>query len=262
MGRATIHVGMTPGTAHLQEVKRGSGCDARRLSTGRSIRAWRTLCGRQITRNAGPTPLLCQGVRAMVRQHHRELGRLDGGKAVALPVSHHCEPRRVFRMCGTLRRLPSVRNIPAKDGPTGLAGGFRRVLATVVAAGLAEPSHGPPLKGSAGGFATLRPLDVSTIAQHRLDMDQDLREPEITFAAGVIAKADWPHPHRERADTGKWPSPAVASKATRPPAGDGVPSRLPRLVPIVVYGETCPCRGRRALPRARTQERAGGVLRP
>jgi 8-oxo-dGTP pyrophosphatase MutT (NUDIX family) len=38
-------------------------------------------------------------------------------------------------------------------------------------------------------------------------MDQDLREPEITFAAGVIAKADWPHPHRERADTGKWAFP-------------------------------------------------------
>ena len=33
----------------------GSGCDARRLSTGRSIRAWRTLCGRQMTRNAGQT---------------------------------------------------------------------------------------------------------------------------------------------------------------------------------------------------------------
>ena len=33
-----------------------SGCDARRLSTDRSIRAWRTLCGRQMTRNAGPTP--------------------------------------------------------------------------------------------------------------------------------------------------------------------------------------------------------------
>ena len=30
----------------------GSGCDARRLSTGRSIRAWRILCGRQMTRNA------------------------------------------------------------------------------------------------------------------------------------------------------------------------------------------------------------------
>jgi hypothetical protein len=30
-----------------------SGCDARRLSTGRSIRAWRTLCGRQMTRNVG-----------------------------------------------------------------------------------------------------------------------------------------------------------------------------------------------------------------
>ena len=30
-----------------------SGCDARRLSTGRSIRAWRTLCWRQMTRNAG-----------------------------------------------------------------------------------------------------------------------------------------------------------------------------------------------------------------
>ena len=35
--------------------KRGSrsGCDARCLSTGRSIRAWRTLCERQMTRNAG-----------------------------------------------------------------------------------------------------------------------------------------------------------------------------------------------------------------
>jgi hypothetical protein len=31
----------------------GSGCDARRLSTGRSIRAWRTLCGRQMVRNSG-----------------------------------------------------------------------------------------------------------------------------------------------------------------------------------------------------------------
>jgi hypothetical protein len=30
-----------------------SGCDARRLSTGRSIPAWRTLCGRQIAGNAG-----------------------------------------------------------------------------------------------------------------------------------------------------------------------------------------------------------------
>jgi hypothetical protein len=33
----------------------GSGCDARRLSTGRSIRAWRTLRGRQMARNAGQT---------------------------------------------------------------------------------------------------------------------------------------------------------------------------------------------------------------
>jgi hypothetical protein len=31
----------------------GAGCDARRLSTGRSIPAWRTLCGRQMTPNAG-----------------------------------------------------------------------------------------------------------------------------------------------------------------------------------------------------------------
>ena len=30
----------------------GSGCDARRLSTGQSIRAWGTLCGRQMARNA------------------------------------------------------------------------------------------------------------------------------------------------------------------------------------------------------------------
>jgi hypothetical protein len=30
----------------------GSRCDASRLSIGRSIRAWRTLCGRQMTRNA------------------------------------------------------------------------------------------------------------------------------------------------------------------------------------------------------------------
>ena len=32
----------------------GSGCDARRLSTGRSIRAGGTLCGRQMTRNTVP----------------------------------------------------------------------------------------------------------------------------------------------------------------------------------------------------------------
>jgi hypothetical protein len=32
---------------------RGRRCDARRLSTGRSIRAWHTLCGRQMARNAG-----------------------------------------------------------------------------------------------------------------------------------------------------------------------------------------------------------------
>ena len=37
--------------AHPWDWSRGSGngCDARRLSTGRSIRAWRTLCGRQMT---------------------------------------------------------------------------------------------------------------------------------------------------------------------------------------------------------------------
>jgi adenylate cyclase len=45
----------------------GSGCDARRLSTGRSIRAWRTLCGRQMTRNAGWTQRLRQGPSGQAR---------------------------------------------------------------------------------------------------------------------------------------------------------------------------------------------------
>jgi hypothetical protein len=35
-----------------REVRALGGCDARRLSTGRSTRAWRTLCGRQMARNA------------------------------------------------------------------------------------------------------------------------------------------------------------------------------------------------------------------
>jgi integrase len=39
------------------------------------------------------------------------------------------------------------------------------------------------------------------------------------------------------------------------PACHRVPAWVPRLVPVVVYGQTCPCRGRRALPRARTQRR-------
>ncbi len=42
----------------------GSGCDARRLSTGRSIRAWRTLSGRQMTRNAGRTRYPIAALRA------------------------------------------------------------------------------------------------------------------------------------------------------------------------------------------------------
>ena len=45
--------------------------------------------------------------------------------------------------------------------------------------------------------------------------------------------------------------PAAASKVPRPPACHGVPARLSRLVPVVVYGETYPRRA--ALPCARTQ---------
>jgi hypothetical protein len=40
-------------TFSFGDAEAGSGCDARRFPTGRSIRAWRTLCGRQMTRNAG-----------------------------------------------------------------------------------------------------------------------------------------------------------------------------------------------------------------
>jgi hypothetical protein len=49
MGKAATEVGRR--TLGWNTRKR-SGCDARRLSTGRFIRAWRTLCGRQMTRNA------------------------------------------------------------------------------------------------------------------------------------------------------------------------------------------------------------------
>ena len=59
----------------------GSGCDARRLSTGRSIRAWRTLCGRQMTRNAGrgwrshPGPTYLRPPKTA--ENRRDVGRAD-----------------------------------------------------------------------------------------------------------------------------------------------------------------------------------------
>ena len=75
-----------------------SGCDARRLSTGRSIRAWRTLCGRQMTRNAGQTlasealvPWLggprSQGWSKRLLRSRRRVGRIAGrGMPPAPPV--------------------------------------------------------------------------------------------------------------------------------------------------------------------------------
>ena len=88
-------------------------------------------------------------------------------------------------------------------------------------------------------------------------MDQDLKQPEIVGAAGVIAKAPTGRILMvKRTDTGESACPEAASKATRPSACHGVPARLSRFVPVVVYGEIC--RGRGALPRARTQERGGG----
>jgi hypothetical protein len=70
----------------------GRQCDARRLSTGRSIRAWRTLCGRQMTRNAGRAlasealvPWLggprSRGRSKRLLRSRRRVGRIAGGCA-------------------------------------------------------------------------------------------------------------------------------------------------------------------------------------
>ena len=64
----------------------GSGCDARRLPTGRSIRAWHTLCGRQMTGNAGPMAETPPPTRSRLRADRRR-------KAAALPVCSREEHR-------------------------------------------------------------------------------------------------------------------------------------------------------------------------
>jgi len=67
----------------------GNGCDARRLSTGRSIRAWRTLCGRQMIRNAGQTLASealvlwlggprSRGLSKRLSRSHRRVSRIAG----------------------------------------------------------------------------------------------------------------------------------------------------------------------------------------
>ena len=60
----------------------GSGCDARRLSTGQSIRAWRTLFGRQMKRNAGRTRYPIAALRAAWAGAHA--GFSDSGPPLAI----------------------------------------------------------------------------------------------------------------------------------------------------------------------------------
>jgi hypothetical protein len=74
----------------------GIGCDARRLSTGRSIRAWRTLCGRQMTRNAGRRDVISRPRAASGLAMQKDLGGRHGCGSVNVPtrpdVDRHRHP--------------------------------------------------------------------------------------------------------------------------------------------------------------------------
>jgi hypothetical protein len=84
--------------------------DARRLSTGRSNRAWRTLCGRQMARNAG------RAVRnALVAQR----------ESFPLPVRLSHGSRAVWA---------ESNSAPRSGGPKKLAGGLQAVWASPVLA--------------------------------------------------------------------------------------------------------------------------------
>jgi hypothetical protein len=71
----------------------GSGCDARRLPTGRSIRAWRTLCGRQMTRNVRGR---VSGRRLSIASSMSRQRRPERAHLVSeLPLLAHAGERRV-----------------------------------------------------------------------------------------------------------------------------------------------------------------------